>query len=253
MNEPSVWPSLRRWAVLASFAVAFAVLISQDSWWEQALRALFPSETQVLHPRASLGTLVVQHMTLIGLSSALTLAVGVPAGIFVTRNAGRRFLSLVSEITALGQTFPPIAVLALAVPLIGFGLKPTVLALFLYGLLPVIRNTFSGILAVPREVVNAARGLGMTSSQVLRRVEIPLAAGIIMAGVRTSVVINVGTAMVGAVIGAGGLGSPVVAGLIQDNPAFVLEGALPSAMLALLLDRMLAAAGAVVPGTSTGG
>jgi len=247
LSEPRQVRSRKRWTVLALLTVAFLVLVSQDAWWEQALHALFPAEPQVLHPRASLGTLVAQHLALVAISSGLTVAVGLPTGIFVTRGYGRRFLSITSDMTALGQTFPPIAVLALAVPLTGFGLKPAVLALFLYGLLPVIRNTYSGLLAVPADTIDAARGLGMTGLQLLRKVEMPLAAGAILAGIRTSVVINVGTAMVGAVIGAGGLGSPVIAGLIQDNLAFVIEGALPSAMLALLLDQLLAGAGTLVP------
>jgi osmoprotectant transport system permease protein len=238
-----------QWPILIGLTVGFAVLITQDVWWEALLRMLFPQLDQVLHPRASLGTLVVQHMTLIVISSTLVLLVGLPMGVLVTRSYGRRFLSLTTEITTLGQTFPSVAVLALAVPLTGFGLKPTVLALFLYGLLPVVRNTIAGLLSVPAEVTDAARGLGLTDTQVLRRIELPLAAPIILAGVRTSVVINVGTAMIGAVIGAGGLGSPVVAGIIQDNVAFILEGAVPAALLALLLDQLLAAAGQIVPGS----
>jgi len=229
-----------RWIVLGGLSLLFVVAVSQDSWWQQFLASLFPDEAQVLHPRATLLTLVLQHMLLVGLSSTLTVLVAVPLGVFVTRTYGRTFLSITNDLTALGQTFPPVAVLALAVPLTGFGLKPTVLALFLYGLMPVVRNTVAGLVAIPKDLLEAAHGMGMTGTQILFRVELPLAARVIMAGVRTSVVINVGTAMVGAVIGAGGLGSPIIAGLIQDNLAFVIEGALPAAMLALLLDQVLA-------------
>ena len=229
-----------RWAVLIGLSILFFVFVSQDSLWESMLRTLFPDQAQVLHPRASLLTLVLQHIALIAISSVLTITVAVPLGIFVTRRYGQPFLPITNDLTALGQTFPPVAVLALAVPLMGFGLRPTILALFLYGLLPVVRNTVAGLLAVPADVEEAARGIGMTGLQILLKVELPLAARIILAGVRTSVVINVGTAMVGAVIGAGGLGSPIVAGLMQDNLAFIIEGALPSAMLALLLDQSLA-------------
>ena len=236
-----------RLAVLVGLSILFFVLVSQDSLWERLLRTLFPDEAQVLHPRASLLTLVLQHIALIALSSTLTIIVAVPLGVFVTRRYGMPFLPITNDLTALGQTFPPVAVLALAVPLMGFGLRPTVLALFLYGLLPVVRNTVAGLLAVPADVREAAHGIGMTGLQVLLKVEIPLAARIILAGVRTSVVINVGTAMVGAVIGAGGLGSPIVAGLIQDNLAFIIEGALPAAMLALLLDQSLAGLEALFP------
>ena len=237
-----------RWAVLACAFVAFAVLVSQDKWWTWFLGAMFPGEAQLLHPGASLMTLVSQHIALVGISSSLTIAIGVPLGIFVTRNAGKPFLAVTSDITALGQTFPPVAVLALAVPLTGFGFKPTIIALILYGLLPVVRNTIAGLSGVPSTVRDSARGIGMTDWQVLLRVELPLAAGVMLAGIRTSVVINVGTAMIGAVIGAGGLGSPIVAGLIQNNLAFVVEGALPAALLALLLDQALAGVETLVPG-----
>lgn len=222
--------------------------MSQDAWWLWFLGSLFPAEAQLLHPRATLLTLVLQHVALIGISSSLTVAIGVPLGILVTRPYGRSFLGITSDLTALGQTFPPVAVLALAVPLTGFGFKPTVLALVLYGLLPVVRNTIAGLTSVPSEARDAARGLGMTGRQILFRVEIPLAARVILAGIRTSVVINVGTAMVGAVIGAGGLGSPIVAGLIQNNLAFVIQGALPAALLALLLDQAIAGIETLVPG-----
>ena len=237
-----------RWPVLGLAFIAFVTVVSQDAWWSWLLSTLFPGESQVLHPRASLLTLVMQHVALVGISSSLTIAVGVPLGIFVTRGVGKPFLAVTNDITALGQTFPPVAVLALAVPLTGFGFKPTVLALVLYGLLPVVRNTIAGLMAVPHASRDAARGLGMTARQTLVRVELPLAARVILAGIRTSVVINVGTAMIGAVIGAGGLGSPIVAGLVQDNLAFVIEGALPAALLALLLDQTIAGVETLVPG-----
>jgi osmoprotectant transport system permease protein len=117
---------------------------------------------------------------------------------------------------------------------------PTIFALFLYGLLPVVRNTIAGLGSVPHHVLDAAYGMGMSPTRALFRVEIPLAARVIVAGVRISVIINVGTAMVGAVIGAGGLGSPIVAGLVQENIAFIIEGAVPAAILAILADQLLA-------------
>jgi osmoprotectant transport system permease protein len=164
----------------------------------------------------------------------------VPLGIWVTRPSGIEFQPIVNDLTSLGQTFPPVAVLALAVPLFGFGLVPTVIALFLYGLLPVIRNTIAGIRSVPVSLVDAAYGMGMSRFQALIQVELPMAYRVILAGIRISIVINVGTAMIGAVIGAGGLGSPIIAGLVQLNTAYVIEGAVPAAILAILIDQFLA-------------
>ena len=229
----------RRWLVLGILVVAFIVLITNEQWWEAVFRSLFPEESRVLHPRASLFVLVGEHVLLVLYSSSLTVLIGVPLGIWVTRPGGRSFLPIVSDLTSFGQTFPPVAVLALAVPMLGFGLQPTVLALFLYGLLPVVRNTIAGIGTVSPDLVDAAHGMGMTRARTLVRVEIPIAASVILAGVRISVVINIGTAMIGAVIGAGGLGSPIIAGLVQDNLAYILEGAVPAAILSILVDQFL--------------
>ena len=229
-----------RWLILAGLIGAFVALIANMGLWEVTLSFLFPSETQVLHPRASLLVLVWEHIQLVVISSSLTILIGVPLGIWVTRPSGRNFLPIVTDLTSFGQTFPPVAVLALAVPMLGFGLLPTIVALFLYGLLPVVRNTIAGLGAVPEHVLDSAYGMGMSRMQTLVRVEIPLAARVILAGVRISVIINIGTAMIGAVIGAGGLGSPIIAGLVQDNIAFIIEGAVPAAILAVLADQLLA-------------
>jgi osmoprotectant transport system permease protein len=178
-------------------------------------------------------------MILTGLSSALATLLGVTAGIIVTRKRGRDFLPVVDDITSIGQTFPPVAVLALAVPALGFGFTPTIFALFLYGLMPVLHNTVAGLLEIQPEVMDAAEGLGMRPSQILFTVELPLALPVIMGGIRTSAVISVGTATIGATIGAGGLGAPIISGLISQNPAVVLHGAVPAALLAILVDKVL--------------
>ncbi|MBN1193558.1 MAG: ABC transporter permease, partial [Coriobacteriia bacterium] len=187
-----------------------------------------------------LATFVLQHLALVGTSSVLTIAVGVPLGIWVTRRSGAEFRSLVVAGTDLGQTFPPVAVLALAMPVLGFGFWPTIMALFIYGLFPVVSATIAGIEAVPRSVVEAGVGMGMSSSQVLMRAELPLASRVIVSGIRTSVAINIGTATVGAAIGTGGLGVPIIGGLAVQNMAYVLEGAIPAALLAVLADSILA-------------
>ena len=230
----------RRWVILAILAGFFVILIINMEWWEVSLRYFFPQEARVLHPRASLLVLVWEHIQLVAISSSLTILIGIPLGVWVTRPSGRSFLPIVTDLTSFGQTFPPVAVLALAMPMLGFGLLPTIVALFLYGLLPVVRNTIAGLRAIPQDVLDAAYGMGMSRVQALIRVEIPLAASVILAGVRISVIINIGTAMVGAVIGAGGLGSPIIAGLVQDNLAYIIEGAIPAATLAVLADQLLA-------------
>jgi len=232
--------ALRRWIFLVAGACVFVILVASSGWWQAAFHFLFPSETVVLYPSVSLLTLVGEHVRLVMISSGITVVLGIPLAVLVTRRGGRSFLPVLNDITSLGQTFPPVAVLALAIPVLGFGAAPTVVALFLYGLLPVVRNTIAGLDAVPADMLDVAYGTGMTRTQALFRVELPLALPVILAGVRISVIINIGTAMIGAVIGAGGLGTPIVSGLVRDNLAFVLEGAIPAALLAVLVDQLLA-------------
>lgn len=233
----------RRWtgaAIVGTGAVAFGYIVSRQDWWEAALRALFPTLPVVVFPSATLAQLVVQHLGLVLLSSALTIAVGVPTGIWVTRESGRDFRELVSATVDLGQTFPPIAVLALMMPLFGVGTPvPAIAALSLYGLFPVVSGVVAGLDSVPPAVLDAARGMGMGKWAILMRVELPLAARVIMAGIRTSVIINIGTATVAAATGAGGLGSPIFSGINTQNGALVLEGAAAAAMLAVLADSLL--------------
>lgn len=231
---------IRSWISLIVIAGIFLFLIFNMSVWQHMLGTIFPNESEVVYPRAQLPQLLREHLILVLASSAAAIIIGTSIGILVTRERGRPWLGIVSDMSSLAQTIPPVAVLALAVPSIGFGFKPTVLALFLYSILPIIRNTITGIESVPGRLIEAALGLGMKRSQVLFKVELPLSIKLIMAGIRTSVVINVGTATVGAVVGAGGLGTPIISGLVRENPAFVLEGAITAALLALFLDQILA-------------
>jgi osmoprotectant transport system permease protein len=147
---------------------------------------------------------------------------------------------------AVGQTFPPVAVLVLALPLFGFGSKGAVLALFLYGLLPVVRGGLEAFAALPADVLDAARGMGYSPAQRLWRVEFPLALPVILAGIRASLVLILATATVAPLVGGGGLGTPIVAGLAVSNLGFVTEGAVAVALLALLTDWTLARLEAVL-------
>lgn len=226
-------------AVVAALGAAFAYLVSREDWWAAALRALFPATPVVVFPSATLAQLVLQHLQIVLVSSSVTLVIGIPLGIWVTRDSGRDFRDLVSATVDFAQTFPPIAVLALMMPLLGLGLAPAIVALSLYGLFPVVSGTMAGIDSVPLAVIDAARGMGMGRWAVLTRVELPLAAHVIMGGVRTSAIINIGTATVAAATGAGGLGSPIFAGINTQNGALLLEGAAAAAMLAVLADAAL--------------
>jgi osmoprotectant transport system permease protein len=229
---------IRNWILLLILGALFIIIVMHPSWWEAALKFLFPDEKSVIYPRLSMAAMLTQHLNLVLISSSITIIAGVPLGILLTRPSMKDFLNLSSNLLSVGQTIPPVAVLALAVPVFGFGSVPTILALFLYGLLPVVRNTIAGIKAVPYHILDASYGIGMSRLQALFKIELPLAVKVIIAGIRISVIINIGTAMIGAVIGAGGLGVPVVAGLVQDNIAFVIQGVLPAAALALFADQV---------------
>jgi osmoprotectant transport system permease protein len=187
--------------------------------------------------RHTIAGLTLRHLMLVGVSLAGALVVAVPLGLALERS--RRMAESVIRGVGLLQTLPSIALLAFMIPLLGIGVLPALVALFLYSLYPILRNTYTGVRDAAPDAVAAAWALGMTPLQVLRYVRLPLAAPIIMAGIRTAAVINVGTATLAAFIGAGGLGDPIAAGLALSDTRMILSGALPAALLALLVDGAL--------------
>ena len=198
--------------------------------------ALFPQLERPLYTQEPLAWLLWQHVWLVGVSSAAAVLLGTGLGLWITRGSGQTFTSTVNTLVAMGQTVPPVAVLALAVPVVGFGALPALLALVLYGLLPVLQGTVSGLQSVPADVRLAAQGMGMSPRQSLWQVEVPLALPVWLAGVRTSVIINIGTAAIASTVGAKTLGSPIIVGLSGFNTAYVLQGAVLVAALAVVVD-----------------
>jgi osmoprotectant transport system permease protein len=184
--------------------------------------------------RAALALRTVQHVMLSAISLLAAALIGIPFGLALERR--RKLAEPLVRGTGLLQTIPGIALLAFMIPLLGIGIVPALVALFIYSLYPIVRNTYSGVRDADAVAVNAAHALGMTAGQVLRYVRLPLAAPTIMAGVRTAAVINVGTATLAAFIGAGGLGEPIVTGLALSDTGLILSGAVPAALLALLVD-----------------
>jgi osmoprotectant transport system permease protein len=220
-------------------AIAFFAVVSNQALVDALLlRAFGPVPDPVFS--TPLLELTLQHLAIVLISSALTITVGLPLGIWVTRDSGRDFHDIVSAGVDFGQVFPPIAVLALMFPLLGLSPASAVLALFLYGLLPVVSSTVAGLESVPPAVIDAARGMGLGRWRILFTVELPLAGSVILGGIRTSVIVNVGTATVAAATGAGGLGLPIFTGINTGNTANVVEGALTVSALALVLDGSLA-------------
>ena len=197
---------------------------------------LFPDLDRPIYLQESFARLVWVHLLLVGISSLIAVIIGMLAGIGVTREAGKEFRALVETLVAMGQTFPPVAVLAVAVPVMGFSEKPAIIALVLYGLLPVLQGTIAGIESVPASAREIAQGVGMHRWQILCRVELPLAAPVILSGIRTSVIINIGTAAIASTVGTQSLGSPIIIGLSGFNTAYVLQGAIVIALLAIIVD-----------------
>lgn len=188
-----------------------------------------------IYNQGSLLFLTLEHLRTVVLATLVSTVLAVALGVFVTRPAGAEFLPLSRSLVNIGQTFPPIAVLAIAVPLVGFGEKPTFIALFLYGLLPIFENTLTGLMQVSPQTLEAARGMGMNARQRLFQVELPLAFPVILAGIRLSIIISLGTATIGSTVAAKGLGEVIIAGLQSNNIAFVLQGGLVVALLAVLI------------------
>lgn len=183
--------------------------------------------------------LLAEHLGLTGISVLLAALFGVPLGVLLTRHA--RLPGPVLGVAGILQTIPSLALLAFMIPIpfLGLGARSAVAALFLYALLPILRNTYTGIREVDPGIVEAAVGMGLTDGQVLRRVELPIASRTILAGIRTSAVISIGVATLAAFIGAGGLGDPIVTGLQLNDTRLILSGAIPAALLAIVVDWIL--------------
>lgn len=194
----------------------------------------------VAQNKMQVASLTLEHLWMVGLSTMLAVAIGIPLGILITRKPG--FYKPVMGAANIIQTIPSLALFGFLLPAPWIGDRAgrlAVLALTLYALLPLIRNTYAGITGVDPAVVQAARGMGFTDSQLLLKVELPLAATVILAGIRTAVVISVGLATIAAAIGAGGLGELIFRGLAMVNNGVILAGAVPAALMALLADASL--------------
>lgn len=178
-----------------------------------------------------------EHLGLTFIALLIAVAIGIPLAIACTRK--RRIAGPVLSTVGVIQTIPSIALLGFMIPLLGIGALPAIVALFLYALLPIVRNTYAGINEVEPAVVEAALGMGMTDRQILTKVELPLAMPVIFAGIRTATVINVGVATLCALIGAGGLGEFIFRGIALNNSIMILAGALPAALLAIVFDNIL--------------
>lgn len=202
------------------------------SEWEQIVTVLKNPTVQ-----RAVVTQLGQHLYLSAVPIAVAAAIALPLGVLLTRMRG--VAEWVMSLVGVLQTLPSLVLLALMIPLLGIGTLPAVTALSLYALLPILRNTYAGILAVDQSLLEAGRGMGMTPLQLLFRVEVPLALPVVMSGIRVATVMVIGWATLAAYIGAGGLGDLIVTGFATVSSGHVLAGGLPVTLLAIIADSLL--------------
>lgn len=181
--------------------------------------------------------LILEHLQLTGTAILSAIIIGVPLGIVITRY--KRLAGPILAVSSIFQTIPSIAFFGILIPFLGIGKKTAILVLFLYALLPIVKNTYTGINEVSDFMIDAGRGMGMTNTQILRMVELPQSLSVIMAGVKIATVINIGTTTIAAYIGAGGLGKLIFTGIQMYRNEMILAGAIPAALLAVIADRLL--------------
>jgi osmoprotectant transport system permease protein len=199
-------------------------------------RPLAPGGSAPIYTQTPLLTLTVNHILLVAAATLAASVIAVGCAIAATRPAGRDVLPFARAVANIGQTFPPVAVLALAVPISGFGAVPTLIALVLYGLLPIFETTLTGLTGLDPALIEAARGMGLTGRQRLVQVELPLALPMILSGIRLSAVIGLATATIGSTVAASTLGEVIVSGLLTGNTAYVLQGGLVVSGLSILIN-----------------
>lgn len=202
------------------------------------LEDLLAAKTYLLENFGRFIELLGQHIALVGISVVLAILIAVPLGVLATRN--ERAKGYILSFGNVAQTIPTLAIIALVFPLLGIGFLPSLVGLFAYAILPILTNTITGLEDVEEGAIEAARGMGMTENEILRRIKLPLAVPVIFAGIRTSAVLSVGTAYLAFFIGGGGLGVWVISGINLFNMPQVLAGAIPGALLAITMDTVFA-------------
>jgi osmoprotectant transport system permease protein len=180
-----------------------------------------------------------QHLELVAISGAIATAIGLPLGITLTRGPVRPYANAITQFVNLGTTIPTLAILALAMSVLGIGAPSAIFGLVVLTLLPIVLNTVAGLRMVPAHLIEAARGMGMTGTQILFRVELPNALFVILAGLRTALAINVGTVPLAFLIGGGGLGELIFTGIDLMEPSMLLAGAIPTGILAIIIDLLV--------------
>ena len=215
--------------VLLIFAIAIGFSFYVINYPQDKIVERFMSYDKII-------TAISQHVKIVVISSLLAISTSVPLGIILTRPGFKKFAPRVLSVVNIGQTIPSLAIVALFVGILGIGINTAILALWIYSLLPILNNTLVGIIGVDAAIIEAAKGMGMQPKRILFKIEIPLALPVIVAGIRTAVTINIGTAIFAAFVGGGGLGDLIIAGNNVNRWQILVLGATLPALMAILSD-----------------
>ncbi len=231
-------PSKKRLIVVAILSIILGILVIYSKNFETVLYKYFSSKSTE-GSRTLLSVYFIEHIWMVLLSSLIAVTLGTILGIFVTTTYGHEFKELLLKAVNLGQSFPSPALLALSVPILGYGIRGALIALVVYALMPIIYNVVVGIEEVPKDIIDAAKGMGMTEIEIYIKIKIPLALNVILGGIRTALVINISATTLVAAVGAGGLGVLVVNGVRTFDMVLILEGAIPVTLLAIIVELLL--------------
>jgi len=228
----------KRWWIIVLYLGLFL-------WWIfdfSTIKSLFLEwlgQRPDLIQRTSLAELALQHLNIVFISTSIAIVIGLGLGIIIHYTQLEDLKALTLKLASIGETVPSAAIIALSVPLFGYGNQPIILALIIYAILPILRNTIVGLESISRPIIEAAKGVGLSKWQQLLKIELPLSRPTLLAGIRTALVINISAATIGATVGAGGFGVPIIAGIRTYDPVMVIQGSVPVILMALFADRLL--------------
>ncbi|ETA80777.1 ABC transporter permease [Youngiibacter fragilis] len=229
---------VRRMLPSGALIALLSLMLIYSREFEIFMYDIFETKTQT-GSRTPLLVLFTEHLKMVVVSGVIAVALGLAIGIFISSGYGREYRDAFEEIISLGQAFPSAALLALVVPVVGYGSEGALIALVIYALMPIVYNTYAGLTGVDPDCIEAARGMGMEDIRIFTKIRLPLAANVILAGIRTSLVINISAATLAAAVGAGGLGVLVVNGVKAFDPVLILEGAIPVSLMAVIADLVM--------------
>jgi len=223
--------------VTALLFILFLISILKFDIIENILILLIKPKSFFL-ARVSLFEIAKQHILIVIISSSLSIIIALTIAILTRFPFMNDFEEFLLGLATFGQTIPTVAILALLVPFLGYGFKPALFALFIYGFLPVLRNAIEGFNTIPEEIRESARAMGMNRFQIITKVELPLALPAILAGIRISLILNISVATIGATVGLSGFGTLIVNGIRGDDTIMILKGAIPVSLLALAVESL---------------